>query len=154
MTLNGRVWTPIGPSPIIEGTQRDNGLVSAIAINPHNSNVIYIGTAAGGVWRSGDGGVTWTPLFDQQPSLGVGEPGAIAIDPNNTDTIYVGTSSRISRVPIRAGLLKSTDGGASWIRLGSGYPSGNTGNASLFKVQNINVVIVDPANSNILYLAS
>jgi hypothetical protein len=50
--------------------------------------------------------------------------------------------------------MKSTDGGASWIRLGSGYPVGNTGNASQLINQWINVVTVDPANSNILYLAS
>ena len=61
---------------------------------------------------------------------------------------------RVNREPRRAGLFKSIDGGYSWIRLGSGYPIGNTGNAQQFFDQNINVIIVDPANTNILYLAS
>jgi photosystem II stability/assembly factor-like uncharacterized protein len=158
MTLNGKVWAPIGPSPIIEGALRANGLVSSIAISPSNSNVIYIGTQGGGVWRSKDGGTTWTPVFDRQLSLIVGEPGALAIDPNNADIVYVGTSARVtsalSTMQRQAGLFKSTDSGASWIRLDSGYPSGNTGNASQFVNHWINVIIVDPANSNIVYLAS
>ncbi|MEK1888597.1 MAG: choice-of-anchor D domain-containing protein [Phyllobacterium sp.] len=153
MGLNGTVWTPIGPSPIAQGSSPVSGLVSAIAISPSNSNLIYIGTAGGGVWRTDDGGASWNPIFDRQLSLGVGEPGALAIDPNNTDVIYVGTSRRVSAQP-QAGLFKSTDGGASWIRLGSGYPTGNAGNAFQFVNQWINVIIVDPANSNTLYLAS
>jgi photosystem II stability/assembly factor-like uncharacterized protein len=127
LTLNGRVWTPIGPSPISLAGSQFNGLVSAIAINPSNPNIIYIGTAGGGMWRSIDGGLTWIPLFDRQLSLGIGEPSALAIDPNNTNIVYIGTSSRINREP-QAGLFKSIDGGSSWIRLGSGYPLGNTGN--------------------------
>ena len=74
MSLNGTVWAPIGPSPIAENGTQDNGLVSAIAINPNNPNIMYMGTAGGGLWRSNDGGTTWTPLFDRQLSLGIGEP--------------------------------------------------------------------------------
>jgi photosystem II stability/assembly factor-like uncharacterized protein len=151
MSLSGTVWAPMGPSPINQGGRRDNGLVSAIAINPNNPNVIYIGTAGGGAWRSADGGTTWKPIFDRQLSLSIGEPGGMAIDPSNTDTIYIGTSGRISQ-QAPAGLFKSTDGGASWIRLGSGFPTGNTGNATQFVPVDINITIVDPANSNIVYL--
>jgi photosystem II stability/assembly factor-like uncharacterized protein len=160
MSLNGTVWAPIGPSPMNEGGAQDNGLVTAIAVNPNNTNVIYLGTAQGGVWRSGDGGNNWTPLFDQQPVLGIGEPGGIAIDPKNTNIIYVGTSNRVGSAEPdtigqpTAGLFKSIDGGASWIALGSGYPAGNTGNAqALFKGQTINIILVDPA-SGVLYLAA
>jgi Abnormal spindle-like microcephaly-assoc'd, ASPM-SPD-2-Hydin len=81
------------------------------------------------------------------------EPGALAIDPNNTDVVYLGTSARVA-AQLQAGLFKSSDGGGSWIRLGSGYPTGNIGNAIQFVNQWINVIIVDPSNSNILYLAS
>jgi photosystem II stability/assembly factor-like uncharacterized protein len=94
MSLNGTVWAPIGPSPISEGTTNDNGLVAAIAINPNNPNVMYLGTVGGGLWRTTDGGNTWTPVFDRQLALGVGAPGGIGIDPNNTDTVYVGTSGQ------------------------------------------------------------
>ena len=153
MSFIGTVWAPIGPSPISEGTTNENGLVSAIAINPNNPNVILIGTVGGGVWRTNDGGNTWTPIFDRQIALGIGEPAGIGIDPNNTNTVYVGTSGRFGAQP-QAGLFKSTDGGASWIWLGSGYPAGNTGNAIQFLNQSINVVIVDPTNSNVVYVAA
>jgi hypothetical protein len=167
MTLKGTVWASIGPSPMLEGTLSANGTTTAIAINPNNSNIIYQGTAGGGVWRSVDGGVTWSALFDRQFSLGIGETGALAIDPNNSNIIYVGTSSRTIRgaafEPIQQlfqsfpggdGLFKSIDGGSSWIQLGSGFPDENTGNASQFIGQWINVVIVDPADSNTVYVAS
>ncbi|MCW2986861.1 MAG: hypothetical protein JWR63_4431 [Conexibacter sp.] len=153
MTLVGTTWSPVGPSPMSEGSIQDNGLVSAIAVHPTDANVVYQGTAGGGVWRTGDAGATWTPLFDRQISLGIGEPAALAVDPNDTDVIYVGTSSRVTP-QTQAGLFKSTDGGASCVRLGSGYPVGNTGNASQFTGQWVNVIIVDPADSQTLYLSS
>lgn len=153
MSLIGTAWAPVGPGPMIEGAARDNGLVSAIAVHPLNANVIYIGTAGGGIWRSRDGGVSWAPIFDRQLALGIGEPGGLAIDPSNTDVLYAGTSGRIGRGP-SAGLFKSTDAGASWVALGSGYPPANTGNATQFFGQAINVILVDPANGNTLYLAT
>ena len=160
MSLNGTVWAPIGPSPIDQGAISANGQVTAIAVSPNNPNIIYIGTAWGGVWLTRDGGDTWTPIFDRAPALGVGEPGALAIDPIDTNVVYVGTSNRdgsqfsgeATQPP--AGLFKSTDAGASWVRLGSGYPSSAPSNAAIFFRQVINVVIVDPANSQIVYLAS
>jgi protein involved in polysaccharide export with SLBB domain len=163
MSLNGTVWVPIGPSPIVEGGVTGitaNGQVTAIAVNPNNPNIIYIGTAWGGVWLTRDGGLTWTPLFDRAPSLGVGDPGALAIDPIDTNVLYVGTTSRegsefsgeATQPP--AGLFKSIDGGASWIRLGLGYPPGAPSNANIFFSQLITVVIVDPVNNQTVYLAS
>jgi hypothetical protein len=162
MSLTGTVWTQIGPSPILEGGAQDNGMVTAIAPNPNNPAVIYIGTAGGGVWRTRDGGAHWTPLFDRQSALGIGEPGAIAIDPNNTDVIYVGSSQRnlyqntgiFGGPDTSRGLFKSADGGNSWIQLGSGFPAGNTGTAINFVGTWINVVIIDPANSQHMFLAS
>jgi hypothetical protein len=160
MSLKGTVWAPIGPSPMAEGGGQDNGLVTAIAVNPNDHNVLYLGTAQGGVWRSGDAGKTWTPLFDHQLALGIGDPAALAIDPNDTSTVFVGTSGRVGSaepdtiLQPAAGLFKSMDGGASWIAVGSGFPAGNTGNASQFVNQWINVIIVDPADSNVVYLAS
>jgi photosystem II stability/assembly factor-like uncharacterized protein len=160
MSLNGRVWSPIGPSPIIQGSITANGQVTAIAVHPNNANIIYIGTAWGGVWLTRDGGNTWTPIFDRAPALGIGEPAGIAIDPIDPSIIYVGTSNRdgsqfsgeATQPP--AGLFKSTDAGGSWVRLGSGFPSSAPSNANLFFSQVINVVIVDPANHQLVYLAS
>jgi hypothetical protein len=122
--------------------------------------VIYIGATDGGVWKTIDAGVTWTPLTDHEPMLAIGEPGAIAIDPNNTDILYVGTSSFLKvgnqglQLNTTIGILKSTDGGNSWIVLGSGFPAGNTGNANQFVNQSIFAIAVDPANSANLYLAA
>ena len=160
MSLNGTVWAPIGPSPIDQGAISANGQVTAIAVHPSNANIIYIGTAWGGVWLTRDGGLTWIPIFDRAPSLGIGEPGGIAIDPIDPSIIYAGTSNRdgsqfsgeATQPP--AGLFKSTDGGGSWVRLGSGYPSSAPSNASQFFNQVINVVIIDPANHLTVYLAS
>ncbi len=165
MSLNGTVWAPVGPSPIAEGSGADNGMVTAIAVNPSNSNTIYIGTTAGGVWRSRDGGLSWTPLFDRQLAIGVGEPGGVAIDPTNTDVIYAGTSQRnllgdanptFFNAPDPApGMFKSLDGGASWVQLGAGFPASNNGNAlSTFLNNNINVIIVDPATPSTVYCAA
>src|SRR5436190_16809871 len=92
-SLIGTTWEPVGPSPLQQGSSQVNGRVTSIAVNPNNSNVIYMGAAGGGVWRTIDGGAHWSPLTDQQPSLGTGQASAIAVDPNNTNTIYVGTSN-------------------------------------------------------------
>jgi hypothetical protein len=153
MTLVGTVWAPRGPSPMSEGARQDNGLTSAIAVHPNDPNIVYQGTAGGGVWRTLDGGTTWKPIFDRQLALGIGEPQGIAIDPNDSSTIYVGTSGRVTPQSA-AGLYKSTDGGSTVVRLGSGFPAGNVGNANQFFTQSINVIVVDPADSRIVYLAS
>lgn len=153
-SLGGSSWLPIGPNGIIQGTAISNGRVSAIAVNPNNPNLIYQGSSGGGLWRTTNGGSSWSPLYDQQVSLGIGESTAVAVDPSNTNTIYVGTSGRFVQ-NISRGILKSVDGGASWIVLGSDFPMGNSGNAdALFAGRAINAIIVDPTNPNTLYLAA
>ncbi len=154
MSLKGTVWAPIGPSPMSEGGRRDNGMTTVVAVSPTNPNVLYQGTAAGGVWKSIDGGANWTPIFDRQPGMGIGEPYGIAVDPNDPSTVYVGTSRRVAGTGQEAGVFKSTDGGASFIALGSGFPAGNDGNGGQFGNHAINVIIVDPASSQTVYLAS
>jgi photosystem II stability/assembly factor-like uncharacterized protein len=167
MSIVGTAWHPRGPSPIIAGNQRNNGRTNAIAVHPGNDQIAYAGAAGGGVWKTDDGGAHWRPLFDRQPSLGngqislaIGEPAAVAIDPTDPDVIYAGTGPRkiVSNSATAAGLFKSTDGGASWVLLGSGYPADNTGNAAtIFGTTGatlINSIIVDPANSSVVYLAS
>ena len=161
-SVTGLVWKPIGPSGITAGTSIWNGRIDSIAINPNNPNVIYIGATDGGIWKTIDAGADWTPLTDHEPMIAIGEPGAIAIDPNNTDILYVGTSSFFKiggnnqgvQLNTTIGILKSTDGGNSWIVLGSGIPAGNVGNANQFVNQSIFGIAVDPANSANLYLAA
>jgi hypothetical protein len=95
---SGTTWTEIGPAPIPNGQTSPifdpagefpvSGRVTAIAVHPTNSNILYVGAAQGGVYRSLDGGATWTPLMDGALSLAVG---AVAIAPSQPSTIYVGT---------------------------------------------------------------
>jgi photosystem II stability/assembly factor-like uncharacterized protein len=153
-SLAGVVWRPLGPSPIQAGNSFWNGRANSIAINPYNSNEILLGASSGGVWRTNDGGNTWTPLIDHEPSLDIGEPQAIAIDPNNTNTVYVGSSNFTNSSNSTTGILKTTDGGGSWIVLGSGFPASNNGNALIFRGRDVWGVAVDPANSNQVYAAS
>jgi hypothetical protein len=113
------IWTQIGPAPT--GTSNaTSGRVSALAYDPVH-NILYAGAAEGGLWKSTDGGTTWTPLTDPQPSLAVG---SIALDPSYPQTIYIGTGeanglANAGDVYYSAGVLKSTDGGSHWSVLGA-----------------------------------
>jgi hypothetical protein len=87
--LSSRVWTSIGPAASTNpwwGT--NSGRVLALAVDPTNANVVYAGSDGGGVWKTTDGGLSWAPKADGQPSL-VGS--AIAVDPSVPSTVYVGT---------------------------------------------------------------
>lgn len=86
---------------------------------PGNANVVYVGTAAGGLWKTTNGGTTWSPLFEKQPTLSIGD---LALEPGNPDVIYVGTGEANARnsVSFGRGMYKSTDGGRSWRFIGLG----------------------------------
>jgi hypothetical protein len=86
-------WTPLGPAPIPNGQTEVNrvsvsGRVTAVAIHPTNSDIVYVGTSQGGLYRTTDGGTNWIPLMDNAQSLAIG---AIAIAPSNPEIVYVGT---------------------------------------------------------------
>ncbi len=117
-------WDFLGPAPLdvskgvyaTPNMSPTGGRTSAIAVDPTNSNIVYVGTAMGGVWKSVDGGTTWKPLMDDQPSLAVG---SIAIDPASPSTVYVGTGEPAFRAGYGGrGLFKSTDSGATWSKIG------------------------------------
>jgi hypothetical protein len=111
-------WTLIGPEPTDTpyNVPVVAGRITALAVDPTNANVVYAGAADGGVWKTTDGGIHWTPLTDTQPSLAVG---SIAIDPSNHSTIYVGTGEEnfSGDSYFGAGILKSTNGGSSWTQI-------------------------------------
>jgi photosystem II stability/assembly factor-like uncharacterized protein len=91
--VSSTAWTPLGPAPIPNGqtesvTTAVSGRVSAVEIHPSNPNIVYVGTAQGGVYRTVDGGAHWTPIFDAAQSLAIG---SLALAPSNPTILYVGT---------------------------------------------------------------
>jgi hypothetical protein len=146
--LSPTTWTAIGPAPITNGQTNGlpspvSGRITSIAADPSNANIIYAGAASGGVWKTTNAGTSWTPLTDTQSIL---SNGAIAVAPSSPSTIYAGTGeSSLSNDSLYGrGVLKSTDGGATWTLLGN----------SVFNYESIAKIVVDPANANNVYVAA
>ena len=117
-----------------------SGRINDMEVHPTNNQIIYAGTAGGGVWKSNDAGTTFNPIFDDHSQ----SIGAVAIDPNDPDNvIYVGTGETWTRnsVSYGDGLYKSTDGGSNWKKLG------------FDKSERIANIIVNPKNSKEVYVA-
>jgi len=108
-------WVNLGPveKPANAGTGQPNGngRINAIAFQPTNQDVIYIGAPAGGLWMTNEGGTTWTSYTDNLPTLGVS---AVAVNYNNTDIIYIGTGDRDAGDAQGMGVMKSEDGGITF----------------------------------------
>jgi photosystem II stability/assembly factor-like uncharacterized protein len=119
-------WREIGPA--LAG-----GRVAAVAGTPQDDQLYYLGTAGGGVWKSSNGGATWSPVFDKQ---GVSAIGAVAIDPTNENVVWAGTGEANPRndVSYGDGLYESTDAGKTWKRAG------------LAGVWSISRIAIDPKN--------
>ena len=121
-------WTELGsqadrnergrPGRPVFGSLPQTGRVSAIASDPSNANVVYLGGAAGGVWKSIDGGTSWTPEFPtNQGSFAIG---AIAVDPSNPQNVWVGTgepNNIASDTYSGIGIYRSANGGSSWTKV-------------------------------------
>src|SRR5262249_53975433 len=114
-------WTPVGPAPQLNGGTLGNlsvsGRDSGIAADPTNPNRYYITSASGGVWRTLDGGATWSHLTNNTPGLTVDQStpvmGSIAMAPSDPNTLYVGTGE-YGTFQYGRGILKTTDGGTTW----------------------------------------
>src|SRR5215831_4037795 len=117
-------WRSIGPTTINGGAAA--GRVTAIAVHPTSPLNVYAGGAQGGVWKSTDGGETWTPIGDTQCSLAIG---SITIDPVNPSIIYVGTGEQNNSADsyYGCGVLRSIDGGSTWTQLGASVFVATTG---------------------------
>ncbi len=121
------------------GARNINGRIRSLAVHPTNGAIIYAGAAEGGVWRSTDAGLSWYPLMQYEDSVAVG---ALAIDPTNPTIIYAGTGEPTWWPGYEGvGVLKSTDGGATWSATGSM----NNGHIAR--------LVIDPTNTNIIYCA-
>lgn len=122
-TIPNFTWVSLGPTP---GAYFGYGNISSRIVtgtyDPNNPNIIYIGPANGGVWKSTDNGITWTPLTDNEVSMAMG---SIVVDPANSNIVYAGTGEATysGASYYGRGLLKSTNGGSSWVNYTSGLPS-------------------------------
>ncbi len=118
-----------------------SGRIADIAIHPQDDNLWYVAVGSGGVWKTKNAGVTWTPVFDDQPVYSIG---CVTIDPNNPHTVWVGTGENVGgrHVGFGDGVYKSEDGGANWKNMG------------LKNSRHISRIIVHPENSNVVWVAS
>jgi hypothetical protein len=131
-------WTPVwGTLPYNSPGQ---GRVQAVAVDQTNTNIFYVGTPAGGIWKTINGGTTFLPIFDEYPQIGVS---GIAIDPANHNIIYIATGDRDHGDTTFVGVYKSTDGGTTWANTGA--ISGPSKASDIY---------VNPTNSNMIWVAT
>ena len=123
------------------GPALTSGRVADIAVHPTDKTIWYVGAAAGGVWKTTNAGISFTPVFDAEGSFSIG---AVTIDPRNPNVVWVGTGeNNVQRVVAYGdGIYKSVDGGKSWTNMG------------LKESEHIGRVVVDPRNSDIVYVAA
>ncbi len=133
-TFNGLKLRSIGPA-------LTSGRVTDFAVNPKDPSEYYVATASGGVWKTTNDGTSWKPVFDKEGSYSIG---CVAMDPNNHFVIWVGTGENNSQrsVSYGDGIYRSSDGGNTWKDMG------------LKSSQHIGKIVIDPKNSNIVYVAA
>jgi hypothetical protein len=143
------MWRQIGPAPLLVGSDQifegigpDSGVVVDIAIDPSGGDnlTMYIATANGGIWKTTNGGASWTPLTDFLPSSAVG---AVGMDPGDPNIVYAGTGNlfEVSGVPKSTGLFKSIDGGSTWAHMDGGL------HATVFANNGINRIVCPAPNT-------
>ncbi len=127
-------WRNIGPGGV-------GGRIVDFAVEPANTDVIYVGTAYSGAWKSLNGGITWEPVFEKENRAAVG---GIAVAPSNPNVVWIGTGEASGRNLVSTswgdGVYKSEDGGKSWTNVG------------LPLSQQIGRVRIHPDDENIVYV--
>ncbi len=137
-------WGPLGPTEWnTQSYNPGNGRVNLIVKDPSASNTYYVGTPAGGLWRTTNEFGTWEPLTDNLPTLGVS---GIVIHPDNSDIIYIGTGDGDGTDTYSNGVLKTNDGGLTWNTTGFSY--------SLSEELQVHKLLMHPENPDILFAAT
>ncbi len=133
-TFSGLKFRNVGPAIT-------SGRIADLAVNPKNFNEYYVAVAAGGVWKTTNAGLTFTPLFDKEGSYSIG---CVTIDPNNTNVVWVGSGENNNQRSVNYGdgVYKSEDGGKRWKNMG------------LKNSEHIGKIVIDPSNSDIVYVAA
>jgi photosystem II stability/assembly factor-like uncharacterized protein len=133
-TFAGLRFRAIGPA--VTG-----GRVVDFAVDPGDRAKYFVAVASGGVWKTANGGTTWTPVFDNYGSFSIGD---LALDPKDSNVLWVGTGENNSQrsVAYGDGVYKSEDGGKSFRKAG------------LDKSEHIGRIIIDPRDSRVVYVAA
>ncbi|HEY2092991.1 MAG TPA: glycosyl hydrolase [Thermoanaerobaculia bacterium] len=118
-----------------------SGRILDVAVDPRDERIWYIATAGGGIWKTTNAGVTFNPVFDDEKSQSIG---CITVDPNDSLVVWAGSGENNSQrsVSMGDGVYKSVDGGRSWDNVG------------LAKSEHIGKIVVDPRDSNVVYVAA
>lgn len=133
-SFGGMKWRSIGPA-------LTSGRIADFAVNPANNSEYYVAVASGHVWKTTNRGITFNPVFDGQASYSIG---CVTIDPNNSNVVWVGTGENNHQRALGCGdgVYKSIDGGKSWKNMG------------LKESRQIGEVLIDPRNSDIVFVAA
>jgi photosystem II stability/assembly factor-like uncharacterized protein len=121
------------------GPAKMSGRIMTIDAINNEPRIVYVGAASGGVWKSINGGTTFKPIFDKYTQ----SIGAITIDQSHPDTVWVGTGESCTRnsSSVGTGIYKTTDAGENWTLMG------------LEKSERISRIVIDPKNSDTVYVA-
>lgn len=136
-------WQYIGPPNGVPTGGGGAGRLCFITFDPANPANIWVGSPAGGLWRSTNSGTNWTVVNDKLANLGAAH---LAIDPTNSNVMYLSTGDRDANDTYSIGLLKSTDGGLTWNTTGLIY--------TVNQMIHVNCVLIDYTNTQVLYAAT
>ncbi len=134
-------WTEMGPSTS-SGGYSGLGRANVVRVHPLDANIVYIGAPGGGLWKSTNSGSTWSTNTDELPTLGVTD---VVFDPTDASIMYLATGDGDGGDTYSVGVLKSTDGGATWNTTGLNWATSLT--------RRINRLWIHPSDPNILIAA-